>query len=181
MPESFSGQVNAPEFPDNAEWINVTLPITLRELRGKLVILDFWTYCWINCLHIFPQLEKIQEKYDQELVVIGIHSAKFPNERSKENLYNAVRRYELTHPVINDPQFQIWRQYACRAWPTLMFVNPKGKVVGKHEGEITHEALDLVVSRLINQFDNDKTIDRSPTSFNPVSYTHLTLPTKRIV
>ncbi|GIT69868.1 MAG: hypothetical protein Ct9H300mP27_09720 [Chloroflexota bacterium] len=98
-------------------------------------------------------MEKIQEKYDQELVVIGIHSAKFPNERSKENLYNAVRRYELTHPVINDPQFQIWNQYACRAWPTLMFVNPKGKVVGKHEGEITHEALDLVVSRLINQFE----------------------------
>ena len=116
-------------------------------------------------------MEKIQEKYDQELVVIGIHSAKFPNERSKENLYNAVRRYELTHPVINDPQFQIWRQYACRAWPTLMFVNPKGKVVGKHEGEITHEALDLVVSRLINQFDNDKTIDRSPTSFNQVPIT----------
>jgi len=114
-------------------------------------------------------LEKIQEKYDRELVVIGIHSAKFPNERSKENLNNAVRRYELTHPVINDPQFQIWQQYACRAWPTLMFVSPTGKVVEKHEGEITYQTLDLVVSRLIDQFDSDKTIYRSSTFFNQPS------------
>jgi len=110
-------------------------------------------------------LAKIEEKYAKELVVIGIHSAKFPNERSKENLYNAVRRYELDHPVINDAQFQVWQQYACRAWPTLMFVDPTGKVVGKHEGELTYEALDQVVSHMVDKFDNAKTLKRSSRYF----------------
>ena len=110
-------------------------------------------------------MAKIEEKYAKELVVIGIHSAKFPNERSKENLYNAVRRYELDHPVINDAQFQVWQQYACRAWPTLMFVDPTGKVVGKHEGELTYEALDQVVSHMVDKFDNAKTLKRSSRYF----------------
>jgi len=112
-------------------------------------------------------LAKIEEKYARELVVIGIHSAKFPNERSKGNLYNAVRRYEIDHPVINDAQFQVWQQYACRAWPTLMFVDPAGKVVGKHEGELTYQALDQVISQMVAQFDNDKTLKRSSRYFPP--------------
>ena len=112
-------------------------------------------------------MAKIEEKYARELVVIGIHSAKFPNERSKGNLYNAVRRYEIDHPVINDAQFRVWQQYACRAWPTLMFVDPTGKVVGKHEGELTYQALDQVISQMVAQFDNDKTLKRSSRYFPP--------------
>ena len=87
-------------------------------------------------MHIFPQLRKLERKYAGELTVIGVHSAKFPNEKEKENLYNAVRRYELEHPVVNDAEFQVWQQYACRAWPTMMFIDPQGKVIGKHEGEL---------------------------------------------
>ena len=96
-------------------------------------------------MHIFPQLRKIEEKYATEVVVIGVHSAKFPNEKEKENLYQAVQRYELRHPVVNDAEFQVWRQYACRAWPTLMFVDPEGKVIGKHEGEISFDSLDRLL------------------------------------
>ena len=112
-------------------------------------------------MHIFPQLRKLEEKYANELVVIGVHSAKFPNEKEKENLYNAVQRNELKHPVINDAEFQVWKQYACRAWPTLMFIDPEGKVVGKHEGEIPYESFDKLVGDMVAEFEAKGLLDRT--------------------
>ncbi len=111
-------------------------------------------------MHIFPQLRKLERKYANELTVIGVHSAKFPNEKEKENLYNAVRRYELEHPVVNDAEFQVWQQYACRAWPTMMFIDPQGKVIGKHEGEITYEDLDRLLGEMVAEFDASGLLDR---------------------
>ena len=90
-------------------------------------------------MHIFPQLRKLERKYASELVVVGVHSAKFPTEKETDSLIAAVRRCELEHPVINDAEFQVWQQYSCRAWPTLMFIDPRGNVIGKHEGELTFE------------------------------------------
>ncbi len=104
-------------------------------------------------MHIFPQLRKIEEKYAKELVVIGVHSAKFPNEKEKENLYKAVQRNELQHPVVNDADFQVWQAFACRAWPTFMFIDPEGKVIGKHEGEVTFEFLDDLMVNMVAEFD----------------------------
>ena len=111
-------------------------------------------------MHIFPQLRKLERKYASELTVIGVHSAKFPNEKEKENLYNAVRRYELEHPVVNDAEFQVWQQYACRAWPTMMFIDPQGKVIGKHEGELTYEDLDRLVGEMVTEFDEAGLLQR---------------------
>ena len=76
-------------------------------------------------------MRKLEQIYANELMVVGVHSAKFPNEKVKDNLQKAVQRYELEHPVVNDVDFQVWQQYACRAWPTLMFIDPLGKVIGK--------------------------------------------------
>ena len=76
-------------------------------------------------MHVFPQLRKLENKYSGELAVIGIHSAKFTSERDTDNLRKAVLRYELGHPVVNDGQFAVWRSYGCRAWPTLMFLDPQ--------------------------------------------------------
>ena len=111
-------------------------------------------------MHIFPQLRKLERKYAGELTVIGVHSAKFPNEKDKENLYNAVRRYELEHPVVNDAEFQVWQQYACRAWPTMMFIDPQGKVIGKHEGELTYEELDRLLGEMVAEFDSAGVLER---------------------
>ncbi len=114
----------------------------------------------MNCLHIFPQLRKLEKKFASELAVVGVHSAKFPNEKDADNLVKAVQRYELEHPVINDADFQVWQQYACRAWPTMMFIDPQGKVIGKHEGEITYESFDNLLSQMVAEFDAAGWLDR---------------------
>ena len=112
-------------------------------------------------MHIFPQLRKLEKKYSNELAVVGVHSAKFPNEKDHDNLIKAVQRYELEHPVINDVDFLVWQQYACRAWPTLMFIDPQGKVIGKHEGELPYEAFDDLLGQMVAEFDAEGLLDRT--------------------
>src|SRR4029450_2510077 len=104
--------VRAPEFPEGMQWLNTDKPLRLADLRGKVVLLDFWTYCCINCMHIIPELTALEKKYARELVVIGVHSAKFQNEGEVANIRQAILRYEIQHPVVNDRDFRIWRQYA---------------------------------------------------------------------
>ena len=113
-------------------------------------------------MHVFPQLRKLEHKYRNELAVVGVHSAKFTSEKDTENLRKAVMRYELDHPVVNDSDFQVWSQYGCRAWPTLMFLDPMGKVIGKHEGEITFEDFDPLIQQMVQEFDGMGVLDRSP-------------------
>src|SRR6267142_2334424 len=110
MPE-YEGKVNAPEFPEGMEWLNTDRPLSIRQLKGKVVLLDFWTYCCINCMHIIPDLKKLERKYPNELVVIGVHSAKFTAEKDTENIRRAILRYEIEHPVVNDHEMQIWQEY----------------------------------------------------------------------
>ena len=116
-------------------------------------------------MHVFPQLRKLEDKYRAELAVVGVHSAKFDAERSTANVRQAVLRYGIEHPVVNDAGFDIWRSYTVRAWPTLMFIDPEGKVIGKHEGEITFDAFDGVLAEMVRQFDEQRLIDRRPLSF----------------
>ncbi len=111
-------------------------------------------------MHIFPQLRKLEQKYANELVVIGVHSAKFPNEKDGDNLAKAVQRYEIQHPVINDVDMHVARSYQFRAWPTLWFVDPKGKMIGKHEGELPYESFDELLGKMVAQFDAEGLIDR---------------------
>ena len=107
-------------------------------------------------------MRKLEKKYANELAVIGVHSAKFPNEKDTYNVNKAVRRYQIEHPVINDGQFQVWKQYSCRAWPTLMFIDPKGNVVGKHEGEMSFDAFDGLISQMVSEFESLGTLDHKP-------------------
>jgi thiol-disulfide isomerase/thioredoxin/sugar lactone lactonase YvrE len=161
MPE-YEGKVNAPEFPDGLEWLNTDRPLFLRRLKGKIVLLDFWTYCCINCMHVIPDLKKLEKKYPNELVVIGVHSAKFNGERDTDNIRQAILRYEIEHPVVNDYAMEIWQQYAVRAWPTLMLIDPAGKIVGGLSGEGVFEPLDEAIAKLIKTFDERKQLDRKP-------------------
>ena len=122
----------------------------------------------------------MEEKYTEELVVIGVHSAKFPNEKYADNVLLAAQRYELKHPIVNDAEFEVWKQYACRAWPTLMFVDPEGKVIGKHEGELPYEAFDDLIGRMVAEFDEQGLIDRRDLGLTPeaVEETALAFPGK---
>ena len=113
-------------------------------------------------MHIFPQLRKLEEKYQEELVVVGVHSAKFTSEKDTANIEKAIRRFELEHPVVNDKDFRVWSQYSARAWPTLYVVDPEGNILGRHEGEITFDAFDRVIGDMITEFEARGTLDRTP-------------------
>jgi thiol-disulfide isomerase/thioredoxin len=156
------GSVEAPDFPPHLEWLNLPAPISLDRLRGKIVLLDFWTYCCINCMHIIPDLKRLEAKYARELVVIGVHSAKFQNERNTANIRAAVARYEIEHPVVNDAGFEVWRSYGVRSWPTLVLISPKGRVIGAHSGEAIYDLFDTAIGQTVAYFDRLGLIDRSP-------------------
>jgi thiol-disulfide isomerase/thioredoxin len=163
MPE-YEGKVNAPDFPEGMQWLNTDRPISLRELRGKVVLLDFWTYCCINCIHVIPDLKKLEHKYANELVVIGVHSAKFTNERDTDNIRQAILRYEIEHPVVNDKDMVVWQAYTVRGWPSLYLIDPAGKIIGYTSGEGIYEPFDKLIAKVIETFDAKKLIDRRPLS-----------------
>jgi sugar lactone lactonase YvrE/peroxiredoxin len=158
--EIADGFVAAPDFPLDLDWLNTDRPLSFDELEGKVVLLDFWTYGCINCIHIIPDLERLEEEFADELVVIGVHSAKFEAESNTENIRQIVRRYEIEHPVVNDPDFRVWNAWGARAWPTVFVVDPAGGVVGLHAGEGVYDVVQPVIAGLIQEFDD--VIDRSP-------------------
>ena len=162
---AYAGKVNAPDFPEGLEWLNTDHPISLKDLRGKVVLLDFWTFCCINCMHVIPDLKKLESKYPNELVVIGVHSAKFTTEQGTDNIRQAILRYGLEHPVVNDKDFEVWNSYAVNAWPSFVVIDPEGKVVGKHSGEGIYDLFDQVIGGVIKEFEAKGKINRAPLRF----------------
>ena len=160
-------RIHAPELSGAKGWFNVPSPLTLKSLRGKVVLLDFWTYGCINCIHILPGLRKLEEKYRDELVVIGVHSAKFTNERKSDNIRRILVRYDIDHPVVSDADFSIWKQYGARAWPTMVLIDPEGHVVATASGEGHVEQFDRAIAAVIQVFDERKLIDRKPIALSP--------------
>lgn len=158
----------APEFEPGHTWLNTDKPITMKELKGKIVLLDFWTLCCINCIHIMADLEKLEKKYPNELVVIGVHSPKFENEKQTESIRKAVLRYEIKHPVVNDSNSRIWKTFGVNAWPTLVLIDPEGLLVGYASGEGNYEVLDKVIAKLIKEHKDKKTLDEKPRPFQLV-------------
>ena len=152
-------RVRAPEFPGNYPWLNTEKSLSIASLKGRVVILDFWTYCCINCLHVLPDLKYLEQKYKDSLTVIGVHSAKFENEKEVENIRQAILRYDIEHPVIVDSGMKVWQNYAVRAWPTLMVIDPESYVVGFVSGEGNREALDQLVGKLIAEYKDKNAID----------------------
>ncbi|HET7340327.1 MAG TPA: thioredoxin-like domain-containing protein [Methylomirabilota bacterium] len=155
-------RVRAPELTGGEGWLNTGRPLALADFRGRVVVLDFWTYCCINCLHVLPDLERLERKYGDALVVIGVHSAKFPNEGDSRHIEEAIARHRITHPVVNDRGFAIWHAYAVRAWPTLMVVDAEGYVVGGVSGEGHGDVLDEVVGELIEEARARGTLEPRP-------------------
>ena len=113
-------------------------------------------------MHMFPQLRKIEQKYGDSIVIVGVHSPKFPAERETSNLREAVLRYRIEHPVVNDRDFEVWHRFGGRAWPTLMFVDPEGRVIGKHEGELPFEQFDPLVHGMLEEFEERGLLDHGP-------------------
>ena len=162
----------APSLDGGLGWLNVSpgTEINLKDLRGKVVVLDFWTYCCINCMHVLPDLKYLEKKYDKELVVIGVHSAKFDNEKDTEAIRRAILRYEIEHPVINDANMTVWNKFGVRSWPTLALIDPEGKYVGQQPGEGNRELFDKLIGMLVDYHKKKGTLDRSPVRFDLESH-----------
>jgi thiol-disulfide isomerase/thioredoxin len=161
-------KLRAPELRLSTGWINTGgKPLTLKELRGKIVILDFWTFCCINCLHVLDELRSLEEKYADVLVVIGVHSPKFVHEADFNAVSAAVDRYAVEHPVVNDPDLLTWQDYAARAWPTLVVIDPDGYIVSQNSGEGHAHALDILMSELIAEHEAKGTLNRGSGVYVP--------------
>jgi thiol-disulfide isomerase/thioredoxin len=162
MPVQERARVRAPELSGGRGWLNTDKPLSLSALKGKVVLLDFWTYGCINCMHIIPDLKKLEKKYPNELVVIGVHSAKFENEKDTENIRRIVLRYEIEHPIVNDADFAIWKAYAVDAWPTRYLIDPAGYIIGRLSGEGGYDALDRVIGETVADFRKRGELNEAP-------------------
>ncbi|GAA2496059.1 NHL domain-containing thioredoxin family protein [Winogradskya humida] len=160
-------RVRAPEFRARG-WLNTGgKELKLADVRGKFVLLDFWTFCCINCLHVLDELRPLEEKYGDVLVVIGVHSPKFEHERDPEALAAAVERYGVHHPVLDDADMVMWQQYAAKAWPTLSVVDPEGYVVASMAGEGHAEGLVRLLDELIAVHEAKGTLHRGDGPYVP--------------
>ena len=162
-----SARVRAPELRGRG-WLNTGgRELTLADLRGKVVILDFWTFCCINCLHVLDELRPLEEKYGDALVIIGVHSPKFEHERDPAALAAAVERYGVHHPVLDDADMQMWQQYAAKAWPTLSVLDPEGYVVASMAGEGHAEGLTRLIDELLVTHEAKGTLHRGTGPYVP--------------
>lgn len=160
-------RLRAPE-PTGRRWINTGgIDLSLADLRGKVVLLDFWTFCCINCLHVLDELRPIEEKYADELVIIGVHSPKFEFERTVEAVDKAVERYQVEHIVLDDPDLETWQAYSARAWPTLALIDPEGHLVASMSGEGHAAGLASLIEDLIAEHSAKGTLRRGDDPFVP--------------
>ena len=152
-------------FEGGIAWINSDKPIKSGDLKGRVVLLDFWTLCCINCIHTLPDLAKLEAKYPGVLVVVGVHTPKFPNEKKTASIQKAVQRYQVKHPVVNDADQAIWERFGVQSWPTLVLIDPQGKVYGRVSGEGAYDILDQHIGKLVKEHRKKKTLKETPIHF----------------
>jgi len=174
-------RVRAPELIGRG-WLNTAAPLTLRDLRGRFVLLDFWTFCCINCLHVIDELRPIEEEYADELVVIGVHSPKFVHEADPVALAAAVERYGVHHPVLDDPDLTTWQAYTARAWPTLVLVDPEGYIVAHYAGEGHAHAISALLAGLVEEHRSRGSLQPGDSPYVPpvIEPTALRFPAKAV-
>ncbi|MBN3929213.1 redoxin family protein [Streptomyces verrucosisporus] len=161
-------RVRAPELIGKGGWINTGgKDLSLVDLRGRLVVVDFWTFCCVNCLHVIDELRELEERHGDTVVVVGVHSPKFVHEAEHRAVVDAVERYGVHHPVLDDPELATWKQYAVRAWPTLVVIDPEGYVVAQHAGEGHVHAIEKLVTELEAEHEAKGTLRRGDGPYVP--------------
>ncbi|MGN6783131.1 MAG: redoxin domain-containing protein [Marmoricola sp.] len=164
-------------------WLNTGgRTLSLPELRGRWLLLDFWTFCCVNCLHVLDELRPVEEAHRGELTVVGVHSPKFAHEADPVALEHAVERYSVEHPVLDDPDLRTWRAYAARAWPTLVLIDPEGYVVAHYAGEGHGHAVDALITALSPSYRERGALRPGPDPFVPTvpAATPLRFPAKAV-
>ena len=159
----------APEFPAGLTWFNVAEPLSLKALRGRFVLLNFWTASAINCQHTLPELQQLAEKFHDELTIVGVHAGKFPHEKTDEAIRQDMVRLDIQHPVVNDRDYAIWKAYGVDAWPSLILIDPAGNILGSHTGEGIYDLFDMVMANALKQFDDAGEVKRGDVELVPES------------
>jgi DNA-binding beta-propeller fold protein YncE/thiol-disulfide isomerase/thioredoxin len=158
----FPKRIPFPGFEGGTGWINVKKPLDPQQLKGKFVVLDFWTYCCINCMHILPELKKLEHAYPNNVVVVGVHSYKFEGENDLKNVTDAVLRYEIEHPVVLDSEHVLWKKYFVDSWPSIRIIDPEGFLVEGGSGEVPFEKLDAFMKQHLPYYRAKGVLDETP-------------------
>jgi thiol-disulfide isomerase/thioredoxin len=160
-------RLRAPELRGRG-WLNTGgVEVSLADLRGRVVVLDFWTFCCVNCLHVLDELRPLEEEYADSLVLIGVHSPKFEHEADPDALAAAVERYAVHHPVLDDPELVTWQAYTARAWPTLVVIDPEGYIVASMSGEGHAHGLRVLIEELIAEHRAKGTLREGDSPYTP--------------
>ena len=165
----FRHELPVEEFSKDLTWLNTGGPLRKQDLKGKFVLLDFWTYCCINCMHILPELKKLEQAYPNNLVVIGVHSAKFDGEKDTKNIEEAILRYDIEHPVINDADHKVWDSLGVQSWPTILMLDPEGFAVWGRSGEFKFEQIDKLIKDALPYYRENGLLDETPIRFDLLS------------
>ncbi|XP_043290047.1 NHL repeat-containing protein 2 [Venturia canescens] len=171
--ERARADIRVSDFQKGLEWFNVSKGLSMTaDLAGKIIILDFFTYCCINCMHILPDLDALEKKYPPEdgLVVVGVHSAKFSNERNSKKILSAVQRYNINHPVVNDAKLSMWRDIGIVCWPSLVILGPKGQPLFVLVGEGHREEMFTYVGVALAYFNSLKEISDHEIPLKPAQH-----------
>ena len=143
-------QGTAPDFTGIGKWFN-SAPLKVADLRGKVVLVNFWTYGCVNCINALPHVVALNEKYkDRGLVVVGVHTPEFPFERSASNVQAALKRHGITYPVAQDNDSQTWNAWRNQYWPAQYIIDQNGKIVFQHAGEGQYEQIERTIAGLLN-------------------------------
>ena len=142
-------------------WFGTENPrLGIKDFAGRFLLLDFWTLCCVNCHHVLAELRPIEEKFNDVLTVVGVHSPKFEHEKLPSSVAAAIARHEITHPVLNDPNMSTWQSYGVRAWPTLVLVDPLGEIIATYSGEGHAHAIDALLQKLVPEYELAGSLER---------------------
>ncbi len=168
----------APELSQSLDWFNTEQAINLHQLRGRVVLLNFWTGCCMNSMQVLQDLSYLEKKFQNKLAVIGIHSPKFQNEHIPSQLQKTINRLHIRHPVANDPKFEMWRSYGIKAWPTVVFIGPEGHVIGALRGEGRRDQLEALIQKHVTLADEKGILaeKKLAVSFKPEPFSTLSFP-----
>lgn len=145
---------------ENSQWFNVSRPLEASDLKDRIVLLDFWTYACVNCIQALPEIKKLEKEFGSKITIIGVHSGKFDNEKDFAAIRKAILKYDITHPVVNDPQLKVWNNFDVKAWPTFILINPHGNIVKTYVGENEAEKIKGDVKKLVSKYKYQ--INRDP-------------------
>ncbi|HEX6832363.1 MAG TPA: thioredoxin-like domain-containing protein [Rudaea sp.] len=173
----------APELPSGLDWINASQPPSLAALRGRVVLLNFWTFDSVNCTNALPDVKYLENKYHDGLTVIGVHTPKYDYQRQAAPVLKAVNRHHIRHAVVNDPEFKLWQAYGVQAWPTMALVDAQTQLAAVVPGEGRRDQVDAMIARLLDEAaGNDQRVyETSVAMVRPEPRMPLYFPTKLLV